>query len=93
MAKFQGFPTDTLKFLNELKRNNQRDWFKERKDRYEKSFIEPALEYITAMMPHFEKISPFVAFIRSSIKLIAPMVPMPVAAPNRTRAYFRIWGT
>ena len=32
------FSTDTLRFLRALKRNNDREWFKARKDRYERTF-------------------------------------------------------
>ena len=34
MSKFKGFPKDFFAFFNELKKNNNRDWFNANKDRY-----------------------------------------------------------
>jgi uncharacterized protein (TIGR02453 family) len=57
MPKFTGFPKDTLRFLAELERNNNREWFEANKDRYETMVRGPALDFITAMGPELEKIS------------------------------------
>jgi uncharacterized protein (TIGR02453 family) len=43
MPKFTGFPPQTLKFLKELERNNNREWFRANKSRYEDAVLEPAL--------------------------------------------------
>lgn len=51
------FKTSTLKFLRELDKNNNRDWFEANKHRYESDVREPALAYIEAMAPHLGKIS------------------------------------
>lgn len=56
---FKGFPKDTLKFLSDLSKNNDRDWFADNKERYEAAFVEPALEFISAMEKPLKKISPF----------------------------------
>ncbi|MCZ6497988.1 MAG: DUF2461 domain-containing protein [Gammaproteobacteria bacterium] len=55
--EFAGFPAETAQFLSELAENNQREWFKENKHRYERHVLEPALEFINAMNPRLEKIS------------------------------------
>lgn len=55
---FDGFPAETLKFLRQLKRNNDRDWFQKNKARYEAAFVEPALAFIAAMDGPLQKISP-----------------------------------
>lgn len=55
---FAGFPIETSRFLAELAENNEREWFKENKHRYESGVLEPALEFINAMGPRIEKISP-----------------------------------
>jgi uncharacterized protein (TIGR02453 family) len=55
---FNGFSKDTLKFLRELKKNNDREWFAEQKPRYEKSVLFPAMELVEAMAKPIEKISP-----------------------------------
>ncbi len=60
--EFAGFPAQTARFLTELAANNEREWFKENKHRYEEHVLEPALSFINAMGPRLEKISPhFVA--------------------------------
>lgn len=51
------FKKSTLKFLRELEKNNNRDWFEANKHRYESDVREPALDYIEAMAPHLAKIS------------------------------------
>lgn len=51
------FKKSTIKFLRELEKNNNRDWFEANKHRYESDVREPALEYIEAMAPHLAKIS------------------------------------
>lgn len=60
---FTGFPADTIKFLTELKKNNEREWFQERKARYEAAFADPALEFISAMQAPLKKVSPFLQAI------------------------------
>lgn len=55
---FDGFPKDTLKFLRQLKKNNNREWFNEQKPRYEKSVLFPAMDLVNAMAGPIEKISP-----------------------------------
>ena len=54
---FPGFPKDLVKFLRELSRNNNREWFQENKDRYKKSIVAPLCDFIVAMGPRLEKIS------------------------------------
>src|SRR5918996_4016229 len=54
-------------FLRDLKQNNDRDWFKANKPRYEKAVLEPALQFIVDFEPHLLAISPhFVADPRPS---------------------------
>lgn len=60
---FDGFPKDTLKFLADLRDNNDREWFAENKERYEAAFIEPSLAFIAAMEKPLKKISPFLVAI------------------------------
>ncbi len=62
MSVFTGFPKDFFKFLTALKKNNNRDWFKENKPRYIESVLNPMGEFIVAIAPELKKISPhFVA--------------------------------
>ncbi len=39
--KFSGFPAAGMRFLRELKKNNDREWFRERKELYEKLVHRP----------------------------------------------------
>lgn len=58
MADFAGFPRDTIAFLEDLAKNNNRDWFNKYKDRYEQSFLMPALHFIEAMQKPLAKAAP-----------------------------------
>jgi uncharacterized protein (TIGR02453 family) len=44
--RFAGFPPETLKFLKQLKRNNNRDWFLAHKDIYELKVKAPMTEFV-----------------------------------------------
>ena len=41
--RFTGFPADAFQFFARLKRNNQREWFAERKPLYEQTLLGPML--------------------------------------------------
>ncbi|MDA0705576.1 MAG: DUF2461 domain-containing protein [Proteobacteria bacterium] len=61
-ARFPGFQSTTLAFLNELARNNNRAWFQANKSRYEESVLDVALRFIQAMQEPMANIAPhFVA--------------------------------
>ncbi|HEX4166482.1 MAG TPA: TIGR02453 family protein [Bryobacteraceae bacterium] len=45
--KFSGFPLEGLRFLKDLKKNNDRDWFRERKEIYERTVHEPMALLVT----------------------------------------------
>lgn len=51
------FERDLFKFLEELARNNDRDWFNANKSRFEASVQQPALGFVRAMAPHLKKVS------------------------------------
>ena len=59
MPVFNGFPSDFFKFFNELKKNNDREWFNENKLRYLASVVQPMGEFIVAIAPRLEQISPY----------------------------------
>lgn len=61
------FTKETVRFLKELEKNNNREWFDANKHRYESAVREPALAYIEAMAPHLAKISG--AFVASPKKV------------------------
>lgn len=46
---FDGFPPETLKFLRQLKRNNNREWFMANKEIYEEKVKAPMVELVLAL--------------------------------------------
>jgi uncharacterized protein (TIGR02453 family) len=42
MTAFRGFPSEALEFLTELEANNDRDWFKANRARYDEFLVAPA---------------------------------------------------
>jgi uncharacterized protein (TIGR02453 family) len=57
-VKFDGFSPKLLKFLHELTNNNNREWFQENKERYERDVREPAMQFIESMQDPLKRISP-----------------------------------
>jgi len=51
------FTTNTFKFLRELASNNNRPWFQDNKDRYDRHVKGAATEFITDFGPHLAKVS------------------------------------
>jgi uncharacterized protein (TIGR02453 family) len=52
------FTKDLFRFLADLRRNNNREWFQANKRRYEQDVQEPALEFISDFAPLLDEISP-----------------------------------
>jgi uncharacterized protein (TIGR02453 family) len=64
------FSADTLRFLRDLKDNNERAWFSEQKPRFESLVKAPALQLIEDFAPLLAKISPrFTATPRSLYRI------------------------
>lgn len=53
------FSPKFFKFLKDLARNNNREWFPRNKSRYEKSVLEPSLRFIKDVRPRLKTISPY----------------------------------
>ncbi len=60
VPRYAGFNEQTIGFLEELNANNNREWFKENKSRYEELVLDVALRFIQSMQnplagfaPHF----------------------------------------
>jgi uncharacterized protein (TIGR02453 family) len=51
------FSPDLFRFLDELERHNQRDWFEANKERYQKSVRDPFLHLVADLGPKLAKIS------------------------------------
>ncbi len=62
------FTDDTLRFLRALKRNNDREWFKARRERYERDVREPMVALVEQLAVDFQTFAPdIVASPRLSI--------------------------
>ena len=57
MQPFQGFPDELFGFLQELARNNNKEWFNENKTRYQNDVVKPVTEFIEAMGERLARIS------------------------------------
>ena len=58
MSRFKGFERRTIRFLEELESNNNREWFKSNKSRYEEDVLDVALRFIIAMQEPLADIAP-----------------------------------
>ena len=58
MTQFNGFPKDFFSFFNELKKNNNREWFAVNKPRYIESVVQPMGDFIVSITPFLKRISP-----------------------------------
>jgi uncharacterized protein (TIGR02453 family) len=52
------FSPATFRFLRELAKNNNREWFQANKDRYTDDVLEPSMSFIRAVGPRLEALSP-----------------------------------
>ena len=48
-SRFPGFPSEALAFLRSLKRNNRREWFQPRKEKYESLIKLPMLDLVSCL--------------------------------------------
>lgn len=55
---FTGFTPDTIAFLRELKENNYREWFNERKHIYRESLLQPLQSLAAMLSPVMYNIDP-----------------------------------
>src|SRR4051812_3733008 len=52
------FTPELFRFLRELAKHNNRDWFQANKERYERSVRDPFLQFVADLQPRLKKISP-----------------------------------
>jgi uncharacterized protein (TIGR02453 family) len=55
---FAGFPSETLVFLSDLKKNNNRDWFLAHKSVYEESVKAPMVKFVQALGTELRRFAP-----------------------------------
>jgi uncharacterized protein (TIGR02453 family) len=79
------FTRETFRFLTDLKKNNDREWFAANKQRYEDHLKDPAHRIISAFAPELKKISPhFMATPRSLYRIYRDTRFSKNAAPYKT---------
>lgn len=52
------FPQITSDFLKDLEANNNREWFVDNRGRYEKSWLQPATQFVSALSEAMSKLDP-----------------------------------
>ncbi len=57
-SKFPGFSPEALTFLRNLQRNNRREWFQPRKERYEELIKAPMLELVGCLNDELARVAP-----------------------------------
>ena len=57
-TSFPGFTPEALRFLEQLRRNNNREWFEKRKDVYERHVKRPMQELAAAVGHELEELAP-----------------------------------
>ncbi|MFQ5831368.1 MAG: DUF2461 domain-containing protein [Candidatus Thorarchaeota archaeon] len=57
IQEFSGFPEEALDFFGELRENNYRDWFNERKSDYQEYVLKPAQAFVVALGERLTAIS------------------------------------
>lgn len=58
MSRFSGFSPEAISFLRTLKRNNRREWFQPRKEKYEKLIKAPMLEFVGSLNEELARFAP-----------------------------------
>lgn len=57
-SRYRHFEARTIKFLRELRENNNREWFKANKDRYDEDVLDVALHFIQSMQDPLAEFAP-----------------------------------
>lgn len=55
---FNGFNKDVFKFLNDLSKNNNFEWFNTNRQRYQESLVIPAKSFVVEMSDFFNRLDP-----------------------------------
>jgi uncharacterized protein (TIGR02453 family) len=55
---FGGFPPDTLRYLRNIRENNEKGWFEAHREEYERLYVAPARAFVTAAGPILAELAP-----------------------------------
>ena len=81
-STFPGFSPEALAFLRSLKRNNRREWFQPRKEKYEKLIKIPMLEFVECLNQEFARFAP--GYITPREKAVYRIYRDTRFSPNKT---------
>ena len=73
--KFEGFAADTLQFMSELAAHNDRAWFAENRERYERVLLDRQRAFVDAVGAAFEGVDPRVQCVPAVNRLDLPHQP------------------
>ncbi len=59
---FKGFPAETFRFLKGLTADNSKVWFDAHRGDYDAHYVAPARDFVAALGPRLQEISPHVQF-------------------------------
>ena len=82
MSRFRGFSPEAISFLRALKRNNRREWFQPRKEKYEKLIKAPMLEFVGCLNEEFARFAP--AYVTSPEKAVYRIYRDTRFSPDKT---------
>ena len=66
----RNFPKNTINFLKQLEKNNNREWFEAHRKEYEENLLTPAEDFVLAMGEKLTKIGPEIIAIPKTDKSI-----------------------
>ncbi|RLA78708.1 MAG: DUF2461 domain-containing protein [Epsilonproteobacteria bacterium] len=60
--EFSGFSKKTLPFLESIRQNNDKEWFENHRDEYEKYILEPSRAFVEEFGEHLQVLEPTINF-------------------------------
>jgi uncharacterized protein (TIGR02453 family) len=91
---FSGFPENTIAFLAELSRNNERGWFEAHRQDCESAVIAPARAFVEALGPRLKELDPKIQAIPKvlgSIKALERRMRFPRSLRPPYRDSLDVW--
>lgn len=89
ITPFNGFTQETITFLRELKENNDREWFNERKEIYQASLLKPFRALALMLSPVMHNIDPL--FELRSAKMLSRIYRDIRFSPNKDPYKTSMW--
>ena len=94
---FSGFPEECLQFFDDLRKNNNREWFQEHKQNYTNYVLEPAKEFVLVLGDKLKSISKGILYdtrmsgIGSVLRIYRDMRFSKDKTPYNIRLRIRFW--